>query len=40
MVGQLKRILAKYRTYRNAAKGTTLDYYNYQIMLIEKHFKV
>lgn len=40
MVGQLKRILAKYRTYRNAAKGTTLDYYNYQIMLIEKHFKI
>lgn len=40
MVGQLKRVLAKYRTYRNAAKGTTLDYYNYQIMLIEKHFKI
>lgn len=40
MVGQLKRILAKYRTYRNAAKGTTLDYYNYQIMLIENHFKI
>lgn len=36
MLGQLQKVLTKYRTYRNSATGTTRDFYNYQILLIEK----
>lgn len=36
MTGRLQKVLQKYKTYRNMAKGSTYDYYNYQILLIEK----
>ena len=36
MLGRLNRILQKYRVYRNTAKGSTRDFYDYQILLIEK----
>lgn len=35
MTGQLQRVLAKYRSYRNASTGTTRDYYTYQILLMD-----
>lgn len=36
MTGRLQKVLQKYKTYRNVARGSTYDYYNYQILLIEK----
>lgn len=36
MLGRLHRVLAKYRTYRATAQGSTRDFYNYQIFLIER----
>ena len=36
MMGRLNRVLQKYRTYRNSATGLTRDFYNYQILKIEK----
>jgi hypothetical protein len=36
MLGRLKAALAKYKIYRNAATGTTRDFYDYEIMKIEK----
>jgi hypothetical protein len=36
MMGRLQSILQKYRSYRNIATGMTKDFYNYQILLIEK----
>ena len=36
MLGRLKAVLAKYKIYRNAATGTTRDFYDYEIMKIEK----
>ena len=36
MTGRLNRILQKYRTYRASATGTTRDFYDYQILQIEK----
>lgn len=35
MFGRLQAILAKYRVYRSKAVGSTRDFYNYQIFLIE-----
>lgn len=40
MTGTLKRIAKKYRTFRNSAVGSTRDFYDYQILLIEKHLAV
>ncbi len=39
MLGQLQKVLAKYRTYKAAATGSTRDFYNYQIVLIERLLK-
>lgn len=36
MFGRLKVVLAKYRAYRGTATGSTRDFYNYQIFLIER----
>ena len=36
MLGRLQRVLAKYKAYRATATGSTRDYYNYQIFLIER----
>lgn len=36
MTGRLQKVLQKYRIYRNSAKGSTRDFYDYQILLIEK----
>ena len=36
MMGRLQKVLQKYRTYRAAAQGLSRDYYNYQILRIEK----
>lgn len=36
MMGRLQKVLQKYKAYRNVARGNTLDFYNYQILLIEK----
>ena len=36
MTGRLKRVLQKYRTYRTSAQGMTRDFYDYQILKIEK----
>lgn len=38
MTGRLKRVLQKLRTYRAQATGSTRDFYDYQILLIEKAF--
>jgi len=40
MTGQLKRVLAKYKTYRSVATGSTRDYYDYQIIQIERALSV
>ena len=40
MTGRLKRVLQKYKTYRNSAVGSTRDFYDYQILLIEKALAV
>jgi hypothetical protein len=40
MMGRLKRVLQLYRQYRNMASGSTRDYYDYQILLIERTLKV
>ena len=36
MTGRLKKVMQKYRSYRNIARGSTRDFYDYQILLIEK----
>ena len=36
MTGRLNRVLQKYRVYRNQATGSTRDFYDYQILQIEK----
>lgn len=38
MTGRLSRVLQKLRTYRQQATGSTRDFYDYQILLIEKAF--
>lgn len=38
MMGRLQRVLTRYKTYRASATGTTRDFYNYQILLIERLF--
>lgn len=40
MTGRLKRVLQKYKVFRNTATGSTRDYYDYQILLIEKALAV
>jgi hypothetical protein len=40
MTGRLKRVLQKYRQYRNTATGTTRDFYDYEILLIERALSV
>lgn len=39
MMGRLQVVLQKYKTYRNTAKGTTKDFYDYQILKIERALK-
>lgn len=39
ILGHLQRVLAKYRTYKATATGSTRDFYNYQILLIERLLK-
>lgn len=39
MTGRLNRVLQKYRSYRATATGSTRDYYDYQILLIERAMK-
>ena len=36
MLGQLQKVLAKYRSYKASATGSTRDFYGYQILLIER----
>mgnify|MGYP004447426665 CR=1 FL=1 len=36
MLGRLQRVLSQYRAFRAQATGTTRDFYNYQILQIEK----
>ena len=36
MMGRLNKVLAKYRQFRTLAKGSTRDYYDYQILQIER----
>lgn len=36
MLGRMQRVLQRYRAYRISATGATRDFYNYQIMLIER----
>lgn len=36
MLGRLQKVLTRYKTYRAATSGTTKDFYNYQILLIER----
>ena len=40
MMGRLKVVLQKYKTFRNAAKGSTRDFYDYQILKIERALKL
>jgi len=40
MTGRLKTVLQKYKTYRNAATGSTRDYYDYMILQMEKALTV
>lgn len=40
MTGRLKRVLQKYRQYRNTATGSTRDFYDYEILLIERALSV
>ena len=39
MMGRLQVVLQKYKTYRNTAKGATKDFYDYQILKIERALK-
>lgn len=39
MMGRLQVVLQKYKTFRNTAKGTTKDFYDYQILKIERALK-
>ncbi len=39
MLGQLQKVLTKYRAYKASATGNTRDFYNYQILLIERLLK-
>lgn len=36
MTGQLKKVLQMYKSYRNIAAGSDRDYYDYQIILMER----
>lgn len=36
MLRQLQKVLTKYRSYKATATGSTRDFYNYQILLIER----
>lgn len=36
MTGQLKKVLQMYKSYRNTASGSDRDYYDYQIILMER----
>ena len=36
MMGRLNKVLVKYRQFRTLAKGSTRDYYDYQILQIER----
>ncbi len=36
MVGHLQKLLPKFRTYKSISVGSTRDFYNYQILLIER----
>lgn len=38
MTGRLKRIMQKFNAYRTSSTGSTRDFYNYQIMQIERIF--
>jgi hypothetical protein len=40
MTGRLQRVLQKYRQYRAAATGSTRDFYDYEILLIERALSV
>lgn len=40
MTGRLRRVLQKYKTYRNLAVGNTRDFYDYQILSIERTLAV
>ena len=40
MTGRLKRVLQLYRQYRNAATGSTRDFYDYEILLMERALTV
>ena len=40
MTGRLKRVLQKYRQFRNMATGTTRDFYDYEILLMERALSV
>lgn len=39
MLGQLQKVLTKFRSYRASTTGSTRDFYNYQILLIERLLK-
>lgn len=38
MMGRLQKVLVRYKGYRATATGSTRDFYNYQILLIERLF--
>ncbi len=40
MMGRLHVVLQKYKAHRGAAKGTTKDFYDYQILKIERALKI
>lgn len=40
MTGRLQRVLQKYKTFRSQAQGSTRDFYDYQILQIEKALTV
>ena len=39
MMGRLQAVAQKYKTFRNTAKGTTKNFYDYQILKIERALK-
>jgi hypothetical protein len=40
MTGRLNQVLQLYRQYRNMATGSTRDFYDYQILLIQRALAV
>jgi len=38
MTGRLRKVLSLYKSRRAAATGSTKDFYDYQILLIERTF--